>query len=68
MKLRCVKKYYNDPRGIRHEPGAVFEADEAQATFLLADAPGCFVKARAKKTKQVKQPPVDKAVKESEDK
>ena len=68
MKLRCVKKYYNDPKGLRFEPGTVFDADEAQATFLLADAPGCFVKARAKKAKQVKQPPVDKAVKEPADK
>ena len=65
MKLRCVLKYHNDPKNMRFEQGDVFEVDEVQARYLFADAPGCFKRVRAK---QVKSPPVDKAVKEPADK
>ena len=67
MKLKCILKYHNDPKNMRFKKGDVFEVDEVQARYLLADAPGCFKKVITRK-KQVKEPPVDKAVKEPADK
>jgi len=70
MKLKCTGKYVNDARGLRFRKGQVFEVDEAQATFLMADAPGCFEEVKAAKRsrgKAVGKAPANKAVVEPEE-
>ena len=41
-KLLVLFSYTNDPRNIRLNAGERIEVDDAQAAYLLADAPGCF--------------------------
>ncbi len=64
MRLRAIGRYVNEPRNLAFDAGTVFEADEATAAFLLADAPGTFE--RVVLAKQVSAPPADKAVKAPE--
>ncbi len=59
MRLTCLGRYVNEPRGLAFDAGTVFEVDDATAAYLLADAPGCFAPA----TKAVDAPPRDKAIK-----
>lgn len=63
IKLKCILPYRNDPRGWLYKPGTVFDATEADAKFLLADAPGCFEVVKPK-AKRVGRPPKDKMVAE----
>jgi len=58
IKLRCIVRYANDVKGLRFAVGDIFEVTPEQFTFLMADAPGCFVEHKA-----VEAPPRDKAVK-----
>jgi hypothetical protein len=64
MRLICVGRYVNEPRGLAFDVGVTFEPDEALAAFLLADAPGCFAPAPA--VKAVAAPTADKAIKTPE--
>jgi len=66
VKLRCISRYYSGSRGLVYEAGKEYEIEASLASFLLADAPGCF--RVASETKAVKRPPRNKAVQESEDK
>ena len=66
MRLTCVGRYINEPRGLAYDVGAMFEVDEALAAFLLADAPGCF--APAPVAKAVAAPAADKAIKQAQNK
>ena len=66
MRLTCVGRYINEPRGLAYDVGAMFEVDEALAAFLLADAPGCF--APAPVAKAVAAPTADKAIKQAQNK
>ena len=61
MRLLALGRYVNEPRGLAFDKGVTFEADEALAAFLLADAPGTFEP--APEAKQVAAPPRDKAIK-----
>lgn len=64
--MRCIAQYVNDARGLRFQPGQVFDADPALAVFLMADAPGCFEMAEAAPAgKAPKRPAADKAVHEA---
>jgi hypothetical protein len=65
-RLLCVGRYVNEPHGLAYDVGVTFEADEATAAFLLADAPGCFTAAPA--VKAVEAPPRDKAIKTAQNK
>ena len=69
-KLKCVARYRNDARGLIYLVGSEFEIEDALASFLLADAPGCFEEVVEKKAparrKRVGRPPKDKAVSEPE--
>lgn len=67
MKMLCIARYANDARGLRFEPGQVFEADEALARYLIVDAPLCFGPAPVEE-KAVKKPTADKQVKEAANK
>jgi hypothetical protein len=67
VKLRVLGNYTNDPRNIRLTKGEQIEVDEAQAAYLLADAPGCFEvvteevkQARVPANKMVESPKADK--------
>lgn len=64
MKLKCLSNYKLDSQGLRYVAGDVFDADEDLVTFLMADAPGCFVEHKEPKPrrKRVKRPPEDKMV------
>ena len=65
MKLQCVANYRNDARGAVYLAGEVYEVTQDEASFLKADAPGCFkdyVEPKPK-AKRVAKPPRDKAVK-----
>jgi hypothetical protein len=53
MKLLVLYSYTNDPINVRLTKGEQIEVDEAQAAYLLADAPGCFEVVTAE-TKQAK--------------
>lgn len=53
IKLLVLFSYTNDPRNIRLLAGERIEVEDAQAAFLLADAPGCFEVVTAE-TKQAK--------------
>ena len=64
MKLKALGRYVNEPRGLAYDAGTVFDADEATAGYLLADAPGCFE--RVVLAKQVEAPPANKAVRTPE--
>jgi len=64
MRLTCVGRYINEPRGLAYDVGAMFEVDEALAAFLLADAPGCFAPAPA--VKAMAAPTADKAIRTAE--
>lgn len=66
MRLRAIGRYVNEPRNLAFDAGTVFEADEALASYLLADAPGCFAPAPA--VKAVAAPTVDKAIKAAQNK
>lgn len=66
MRLRAIGRYVNEPRNLAFDAGTVFEADEATAAFLLADAPGTFE--RVVLAKQVSAPPADKAIKAAQNK
>ncbi len=55
IKLLVLFSYTNDPRNIRLNVGERIEVDDAQAKYLLADAPGCFEVVTAE-TKQAKVP------------
>ena len=59
IRLLCVCRYVNEPRGLAFDAGVTFEADDATAAYLMADAPGCFAPA----AKAVIEPPRDKAIK-----
>ena len=61
IRLLCIGRYVNEPRGLAFDAGVTFEPDEALAAFLLADAPGCFTAAPA--AKAVAAPTADKAIK-----
>lgn len=61
MKLRCIANYRNDARGLVYRVGDELEPDKELEVFLLSDAPGCFEEVKPRK--QVRKPPVDKAVK-----
>ena len=65
MKLRCVGQYVNDARGLRFQVGQVFEPDPDIATYLMADAPGCFETVTDATVKAPKRPAADKAVQEA---
>lgn len=67
MKMLCIARYANDARGLRFEPGQVFEADATLAAYLIADAPLCFGPAPVEE-KAVKKPAADKQVKEAANK
>ena len=64
IKLRCVLTYANGPLNLAYEVGTVFDADDAQATYLLADAPGCFEVVKAvtapARDKMIRTPEADK--------
>ena len=62
MRLRCVGRYVNDPRGIAYSVGETFDVDPALLAFLMADAPGCFEPAQPE-SKAINAPPADKAIK-----
>lgn len=64
VKLRALGRYVNEPRGLAYNAGDVFEADQATAAYLLADAPGTFE--RVVLAKQVEAPPANKAVRTPE--
>ncbi len=66
MRLQALGRYVNEPRGLAFDAGTVFEADEALAAYLLADAPGTFEP--APEAKQVAGPPRDKAIKAPQNK
>lgn len=66
MRLLCIGRYVNEPRNLAYNTGDVFEADETLASYLLADAPGCFAPAPA--VKAVAAPTVDKAIKAAQNK
>ena len=66
MRLLCIGRYINEPRGLAFDAGVTFESDEALAAFLLADAPGCFAPAPA--VKAVAAPTADKAIKTEQNK
>lgn len=40
--LKCIGRYRNDRLGVAYVAGEIFDVDESRATYLLADAPGCF--------------------------
>ena len=64
IRLTCVGRYVNEPRGLACDAGVTFEVDDALATYLLADAPGCFAPA----AKAMQEPPRDKAIKAAQNK
>ena len=66
IRLLCIGRYVNEPRGLAFDVGVTFEPDETLAAFLLADAPGCFAPAPA--VKAVDAPARDKAIKTAQNK
>lgn len=67
IKLLVLLSYTNDPKNIRLNVGERIEVDDAQAKYLLADAPGCFEvvteevkQARVPANKMVQSAPTDK--------
>jgi len=64
VKLRARGRDGNEPRGLAYNAGDVFEADQATATYLFADAPGTFEPIT--QAKQVDAPPANKAIKAPE--
>lgn len=67
IKLLVLLSYTNDPKNIRLNKGERIEVDEAQAAYLLADAPGCFEivteevkQAKVPANKMVESPKADK--------
>lgn len=61
QKLKCVKAYTNQARGLYYEPGKVYEVSSYLHDFLMNNARGCFVDYRPR-GKQVKRPMENKAV------
>jgi hypothetical protein len=61
IRLRALGRYVNEPRNLAWNKGEVFEADDALAAFLLADAPGTFE--RVTEAKAMAAPVADKAIK-----
>ena len=66
IRLLCIGRYVNEPRSLAYDVGVTFEADEATAAYLLADAPGCFTVAPV--AKAVAAPAADKAIKTAQNK
>ena len=60
MKLNVLKLYQN--RAVVYRKGNTIDVPEAEAAFLLADAPGCFDVVPPKR-KMMDGPPADKAMK-----
>lgn len=48
MRLQVIGKYQNSALGMDVRAGDVIEANNADAEFLLRDAPGCFEEYKAK--------------------
>jgi hypothetical protein len=67
MKLKAKHAYRNGQ--LSYAADEEFEVSEAEAKYLLSDAPDCFVEVedkpepKPKKKKAAEKPPVDKAVK-----
>ncbi|MBK8772596.1 MAG: hypothetical protein IPM06_19525 [Rhizobiales bacterium] len=64
IKLRCLLRYANGPLNLAYDAGTVFDADDAQAAYLLVDAPECFEVVKAitapARDKMVRTPEADK--------
>ena len=61
MKLYVLNDYKN--RQLSYSAGQEIEVDPEMASFLLADAPGCFSDEPPVIEKALDEPPKDKAVK-----
>jgi len=57
QKLRVISEYIG--RGMHFPVGQVLEPDNELYLFLMADAPGCFVRIEDA-VKAIEAPPVDK--------
>jgi hypothetical protein len=62
MKLKLISNYSS--REVRFDAGVEIEVSDAQAAFLMADAPGCFavVGPEVVEVKDFDAPPVDKMI------
>ena len=61
MKLYVLSDYKN--RELSYQAGAEIEVEPDLATYLFADAPGCFSEEPPVVEKEIEEPPKDKAVK-----
>lgn len=59
-KLKANAEYRNDARGLYYRVGDVFTVTDEMATYLFADAPGCFELFTEPPVKAVTAPRVDK--------